>query len=152
MDIISRSDQETFALGQKIANLVANNREVSLVCLYGELGSGKTTFVQGMAKSLGIKQLVPSPTFIIVRQYKIKVNRFTSFFHIDLYRLENKQEITNLGLSDIFSDSHNIIVVEWAEKLGTLKPKQRIDIKFDFVNENTRRINISGISGIIGSK
>lgn len=144
MEIITKNAQETISLGQKIGNyLISNRKEGRILCLYGDLGSGKTVFSQGLAKSFGINGLVPSPTFIIVRHYDIPLKRGFSFFHVDLYRLENSREIASLGLDEIFSDSTNFIAVEWAEKLDKLLPKQRIDIKFTMLDSSRRKINIS---------
>lgn len=119
MEIITQSARETFNLGQKIGNYLirSGKRENRLLGLTGELGSGKTTLVQGLSKSLGLNSLVPSPTFIIVRQYKIQVKNYNFFYHIDLYRLADKVDLVPLGLNEILTDPNSIIAVEWAEKL-----------------------------------
>lgn len=144
VEIITNNAKETFELGQKIGkDLISNSQKGRIVCLYGDLGSGKTVFSQGLAKSFGISDLVPSPTFIIVRHYSIPVKVGFTFFHIDLYRLENMQEIANLGLSEIFSNPNNFIAVEWAEKLDKLLSKQRIDVKFTILDGSRRKIDIS---------
>lgn len=144
MEIITNSARQTYLLGQKIGKeLLSDNQKGRVICLYGDLGSGKTTFIQGFAGGLGIKDFVPSPTFIIVRQYDIPVKNRRTFFHIDLYRLENTQEIAGLGLNEIFADSSNFVAVEWAEKLDKLLPKQRIDIRFIILDGNSRKISIS---------
>lgn len=110
-----------------------------ILCLYGNLGSGKTTFVQGLAEGLGIKHRIISPTFIIVRSYKLnKLN----FFHIDLYRVDSASKMIGLGIDEIFNNKKNIIAVEWAEKLGKTLPKRRIDIKFTYLNKDQRNIDI----------
>lgn len=113
------------------------------LALYGELGSGKTTFVQGLAKGLGIKRRIISPTFIIVRTYKISIKYF---YHIDLYRIENVREVRSLGLEEIMNDQNSIVAIEWAEKMGDLLPKERIDIHFKYVDESKRKIAILQLS------
>ncbi len=160
---ITSSFEETKSLGEKI---IKNLKERKIIALYGDLGSGKTTFVQGLAKGLGIKRRIISPTFIIVRRYKIK-NRdvilaseaspeskndpgqarmtdgsLSIFYHIDLYRLENKGQIEGLGIKELMSDPQNIIVIEWAEKMRNLLPEKRIDIYFEYSSENERKITI----------
>ena len=109
------------------------------MCLYGNLGSGKTTFTQGLAEYFGIKRII-SPTFILVRPYKIK-SIFKSLYHIDLYRLNNLKEIKNLGFEEIISDKNNLVVIEWAENAGTILPKKRIDIHFKWLSENKRELS-----------
>lgn len=108
-----------------------------MLCLYGNLGSGKTTFVQGLAKGLGIKKRILSPTFIMMRQYG-------NFYHVDLYRAENEKGIEGLGLSEIWSDHANIIAIEWPEKIEKILPVDCLKIKFDYIDENRRKITFTG--------
>ncbi|CAN5318050.1 hypothetical protein BH10PAT1_BH10PAT1_3980 [soil metagenome] len=103
----------------------------------GELGAGKTTFIQGLAKGLGIKNKITSPTFILMRTY----DRFS---HLDLYRLEGdiENEVRNLGLFDIMGKENNIVAIEWAEKIKNVLPKETVWINFENMNENERKITI----------
>ena len=141
---ITNSSKETKKLGRDFAKVL---KKGDIVCLYGDLGSGKTTFVQGLAEGLGIKQRIISPTFIIVRNYKIRINdkglMINDFYHIDLYRINNDKDIEGLGIEEIINDKNNIIVIEWAEKMENLLPKKRIDIKFYYEKESTRRVTFS---------
>lgn len=140
---ITNGSEETQKLGRDFAKVLGKG---DIVCLYGTLGSGKTTFVQGLAQGLGIKRRIVSPTFIIVRNYRITNYdlRFKNFYHIDLYRIENKEDVEGLALEEILNDIQNIVVVEWAERLRTLMPAKRIDVKFSFDpqvgGENARKI------------
>jgi tRNA threonylcarbamoyladenosine biosynthesis protein TsaE len=123
---------KTAEVGQNLALELAWRRQrrvgTRILCLYGDLGSGKTTFVQGFARGLGIKGRLLSPTFIIVRRYQIPLkNDF--LFHIDLYRVSIPEQMKNLGFSEIFSNPYTYILIEWAEKLENV-PKKRIDIHF----------------------
>jgi len=138
MEIISSSVLVT----QKLAKDLAQNLgDYNVVCLYGELGAGKTTFVSGFAKGLGINRRILSPTFVIVREYQVpKTGNF--LFHIDLYRLEESLEIEDLGISELLNDKKNIVMVEWAEKLESLLPKRRIEVKFK-VEDGYRQIQIT---------
>lgn len=124
---------------QKIAQDYAKTlKGGSVVCLYGDLGAGKTTFVQGLAKGLGIKGRIISPTFIIVRKYNLEDNK--TFYHLDLYRIEREQDLEGLGMEEILSDKNAIVVIEWAERLGSRLPQDRIDIYFENLDDNERQI------------
>lgn len=113
------------------------------MALSGELGSGKTTFVQGIAKGLGVKKQIVSPTFIIMREY---AGEKLNFYHVDLYRLEGDlgSELENLGLTDIWEDPKNVVVIEWAEKAEKYLPKSTKWIKFENLGEEQRKISIIG--------
>jgi tRNA threonylcarbamoyladenosine biosynthesis protein TsaE len=126
--------KETQRLGHDFAKILEKG---DIVCLYGDLGSGKTTFVQGLAQGLGIKNRIISPTFIIVRSYELGV---MSFYHIDLYRMENEKDIESLGLGEILNNKDNIIAIEWAEKLKDKGLKNRIDVEFSYEKNDVRKI------------
>lgn len=136
-EIITKSPQETAKVGERLALSGA-----SLVCLYGGLGSGKTTFAQGFAKGLGITHRLLSPTFIIVRRYEIP-QRDLWFYHVDLYRISSEKEIEGVGLAEIFADPSAIILVEWADRLGKLLPKNRLDIRFVVYHDETHQLWMS---------
>lgn len=145
---ITKNSLETQKLGKvfsKRLNLFQSSTLPKVIALYGELGSGKTTFVQGLAKELGIKKII-SPTFIIVRSYKIRFKiydlRIKNFYHIDLYRVESSKDIEELGIKELINDPENIVVIEWAERMKNLLPKERIDVEFEYVNEDKRRVTI----------
>ena len=141
MEIITQSAQETQKLGEKIgrdlkASLSTDKR---VVALYGELGGGKTTFIQGLAKGLGIKKRILSPTFVFVRQYPLTKG---IFHHVDLYRINNLTDAKGLGLEEIFVDSEAIVAIEWAERIKEILPEERIDIYFEYLGEEKRKIKI----------
>ncbi|MBI5465102.1 tRNA (adenosine(37)-N6)-threonylcarbamoyltransferase complex ATPase subunit type 1 TsaE, partial [Candidatus Gottesmanbacteria bacterium] len=119
-----------------------SSRKAIVLALYGELGSGKTTFVQGLAQGLKIKKRIISPTFVFIRPYAISHKQYT-FYHIDLYRIEKLEDTRGLGLEEILDNPTNIIAIEWAEKIGNILPKKRIDVKFEILGENGRRITTS---------
>lgn len=133
--LYSSSAWETKKIGKDFAKGI--NPGVVL-CLYGNLGAGKTTFVQGFARGLGIKRRIISPTFTVVRSYTI-------FYHVDLYRLSGEQDIEGTGLLEIFKDKNSIIAIEWPEKLGSLLPKKRSEIWFKDMGEDRREISILNI-------
>ena len=137
MEIITQSPGETQKLGQKIgSDLKSGKLKKRIICLYGDLGSGKTTFIQGLAKGLGIKKRITSPTFVFVKKYQ------PSFYHVDLYRIEKLEETKGLGLGEIFSDPQALVAIEWAEKIKEMLPKERIDIQFNYLNQNERKVII----------
>jgi len=109
-----------------------------IIGLSGELGGGKTTFVKGLAKGLGIKETVTSPTFALIKDYG-------KLIHIDLYRLLKKTEIGSLGLSDYLGQKDKICVIEWAEKIKDMlekMPAKVIWLEFEYIDENIRKIKI----------
>lgn len=134
---ITDTFEETQKLGKDFAKVLEKG---DVVCLYGDLGSGKTTFVQGLAEGLGVKNRIISPTFVIVRSYELGV---VSFYHIDLYRIENEKDIEGVGIEEIINNKNNIVVIEWAEKLKNFLPKKRIDVNFSYEDESRRKINFS---------
>lgn len=139
MERLSKSSKETKNIAGKLAKSL---KAQDVVALYGELGAGKTTFVQGLVRALGGNEReVISPTFVILKDYKVK-SKVNSVSHIDLYRLEEKYEIDDLGLDELFEDQKGIVIIEWAEKAKGLLPKKRINVYFEYVDENKRKIKI----------
>lgn len=141
---LTKNSNQTKELGRILAKKIKlkKNSKALVLGLKGELGGGKTTFLQGFARGLGIKQRILSPTFVILKRFKIKDLRFKNFYHIDCYRLNRDKEILALGFKEIISDKKNIVAVEWAERIKKILPKDAIWIKFDFIDENKRKITI----------
>ena len=147
--ITTKSAQETKAFAKKIVReLLALNKN-RVICLYSNLGGGKTTFTQGLAEELGITEIVNSPTFLIMKKYRRRHsemspsstnNKKYTLYHFDCYRISDYQEILDLGWEEIISGENNIIVIEWPEKIKKILPEKRLDIKFEFIDENTRKI------------
>lgn len=128
---ITKNALETQAFAKEIAHTLKNG---DILALYGELGSGKTTFVQGLAKELGIDQRIVSPTFIIMRSYD------KNFYHVDLYRTETGKDIEGLGLQEIMGDNDSIVVIEWPEKIEKLLPERTKRMYFTYRSDNEREI------------
>lgn len=133
----SASAEET----KKIAANLAKEITQGVIALSGNLGAGKTTFVQGFARSLGIKDRIISPSFVLIRQHPIPKTK-KILYHIDLYRLVDEKEFNQLGLTDLYSDPNNIVLIEWAEKLKDL-PAKTIKINIEKKENNKRLIIIS---------
>jgi len=148
MEIISKSIGATRRLGivcaRKLLQIkTINNSGTALtIALLGNLGSGKTTFVQGFAKGLKIKKKILSPTFVILKKFKIQNSKFKNFYHIDFYRIKKSKEILNLDFRKIISDSKNILAIEWPEKIKKILPKNAIWVKFKMVDEKKRKIKL----------
>lgn len=144
---ITGNFKQTQRLGFELSKKIKSG---AVLALYGNLGSGKTTFVQGLAKGLGIKQKIISPTFIIVRKYELDAKPYTlnpkNFYHIDLYRIESEKDIQGLGLEEILYDESNVVAIEWPEKIEKILPKKRMDLYFEYTNEYTRRIKSEKIA------
>ena len=135
-EFITNSGEETKELGKHFAGKL---KPGAFIAFYGDLGSGKTTFIQGLAKGLGIVRRIISPTFIIARHYAFDKG---SFYHVDLYRTESKHDLLGIGLDQIIEDKNNIVALEWAEKMGDMLPKHRFDISFEYLDDNKRKIAI----------
>ena len=142
-EITTKSSEETQTFAEQFASRLKGG---DIILLYGNLGAGKTTFVQGLAKGVGITHRIISPTFIVLRTYEISVKRkalsVKYFYHVDLYRLEKEKEIEDIGLIDLMGKPDNIVIIEWPEKLGTLLPKNAWKISFETKRENERLIRI----------
>jgi tRNA threonylcarbamoyladenosine biosynthesis protein TsaE len=147
--VITKNPQETRELAKMLISewLKINKRKSSnwLLCLSGELGGGKTTFTQALARELGIKGVIGSPTFLIMKKYQPakKINKKYTLYHFDCYRLNSGQEVLDLGWEEIIKGENNIIVVEWPEKIEDVLPKKRLNIKFKMISEKTREIILS---------
>jgi tRNA threonylcarbamoyladenosine biosynthesis protein TsaE len=139
MTYISKSTQETQAIAQELAK---GHQSGGIFLLEGPMGAGKTTFTQGFAQGLGISEPIVSPTYILSRQYPLPDNKSGYFYHLDLYRLEKLSQIENLGIKEIFENPHNIVLIEWSEKLESLKPDIYTLIKITPISEETREIAI----------
>lgn len=158
MEIVSQSSEQTRKIGEEFSRKISHG---GVVCLYGNLGSGKTTFVQGVARGLSIKQRIVSPTFMIIREYKILKNNYCSshaqrsenfsaaaskniidVYHLDLYRINSLDDVKNLGMEEILADNTNIVFIEWPEKIKKILPKKRIEIYFEYLKESERKIKI----------
>lgn len=111
-----------------------------VLALSGDLGAGKTTFVQHLARALGVQDMVPSPTFVIMRNYATTDTVFTHLVHMDAYRIEREEELAPLHLESIFNNPHTLMCIEWPAKLGTALPDNALAISFGPSSENEREV------------
>ncbi len=112
-----------------------------IIGLYGDLGTGKTTFMKSVAKAFGVEEDVTSPTFVIEKIFKLQDKSFERLVHIDAYRLESSHELLNLGWKEVSENPKNIIFIEWPEKVADILPKDMQHIYFTHVDESTREIS-----------
>ncbi len=143
MEIISYNSSETKRAGEELAlKILSSPQKGRILALKGGLGAGKTTFLQGFAKGLGVKKRVLSPTFVIFNRFKLKSPCFENFYHFDCYRIESFKEMEILGFREIISSPGNIIAVEWPEKIRKILPKRIIELKFKILENDKRKIII----------
>lgn len=135
ISVSSHNSEETVLLGERLGRLLEPG---CFIALTGELGSGKTQFVRGVASGLGIDSSVPitSPTFTLLNEYLGRLR----MFHFDLYRLGGVDDAAELGFDEYFHGD-GICLVEWAERLGSELPAERLDIFFEYSSDTERRLD-----------
>jgi len=163
---LTKSPSQTKKLGEALAGKILSmeTKAAFTIGLEGELGGGKTTFLQGFARGLGIREKILSPTFTIMRKFEIRTSKFEinsktelpgteakgekrtkssspsqspkfrTFYHIDCYRIEEPKELLDIGFKDIASNPKSIVAVEWADKIKNLMPKNADWIQFKLVS------------------
>ena len=127
--ITTKCEEETMEIAQ---NLESEKFPGMIICLIGDLGSGKTIFTKGFADGLGIEENITSPTFNIIKEY---TGGEMNLYHMDLYRLNG--DVKNLGLDEYFTRD-GIVIIEWADMIEEYLPEERLDIKFKVIDEDTR--------------
>ncbi|MDO8520767.1 MAG: tRNA (adenosine(37)-N6)-threonylcarbamoyltransferase complex ATPase subunit type 1 TsaE [bacterium] len=139
--IKSIAELERFAK-EFLEKLTANDNGATVVGLSGELGSGKTAFVKAVAKALGVKEEVLSPTFVIAKFYKIPQQvSWPRLVHVDAYRIEDPCELKALKWQGISKNPRNLVFIEWPENIKTLFPTDALMLTFRFIDETTRMIS-----------
>lgn len=142
---IYTSPEETAVAAELwLKHLQPSTTGATVVGLHGNLGSGKTTFVQAVARALGVMEQVTSPTFVIQKSYPVVTNSystgFTQLIHIDAYRIDDPKELEILGFPALCSDPHRLILIEWPERIASLLPADTRELFFTFKDETTREI------------
>jgi tRNA threonylcarbamoyladenosine biosynthesis protein TsaE len=137
--IISNSAEQTFEIARHIGEKA---KDGDLFALSGELGSGKTCFTKGLALGLGVsaEYQITSPTFTLINEYPARCK----LYHFDVYRLNGYSEFEDLGYEEYFAGD-GVVVIEWAEKIAKLIPRDSIFINFEYVDENSRKMIIRGL-------
>lgn len=142
MQTHSLDEFRSFAMDFALA-LAPRSSGATVVTLSGELGAGKTTFVQEIAKSLGVTESITSPTFVIEKVYEVEGSAFRRLVHIDAYRLKSEHELEVLGWKEIISEKRNLVLIEWPERVPGLMPERAVRLHFDIAGEG-RIITIDG--------
>ena len=136
-----QTKQVALLLAKKVARMKSDHARV--VALTGNLGAGKTTFIQGFAVALGIKEKIQSPTFVLMKIYFLPRQKIIKHLvHIDAYRIETSSEMEHLGLRDLLEDQDAIILIEWADRVKKLLPKDTKWIMFEHGKKLNERIMI----------
>jgi len=135
---ITSSEQETIDLGCSIGIWASKG---DIVLLFGDLGSGKTAMSKGIAKGLGVESCVTSPTFTLMQVYQGRLN----LYHFDLYRLNNTDELADLGYEEFLFSDDGVAVVEWADRMQELIPERYLRVDIERMSENTRKISMNFI-------
>jgi len=140
---ITNSEKETFGLAKRF---VAKLRGGEVLALIGELGAGKTAFVKGLAAGLGVKNIITSPTFVLMKEYKSKVKsqklKVLDLVHIDAYRLNSGKDLAAIGALEYFGAKNSVVAIEWADRVKDIWPKKVIKIDFKILKDNKREITI----------
>ncbi|OGY25163.1 MAG: tRNA (adenosine(37)-N6)-threonylcarbamoyltransferase complex ATPase subunit type 1 TsaE [Candidatus Woykebacteria bacterium RBG_16_43_9] len=148
-EFLSKKPQDTEDFAKNIAQRLKPGDKLAL---YGNLGAGKTTFIQGLAKGLGYRGKVFSPTFIFVRSYKISnqtsnvrnpKSEIHTLYHIDLYRLEETKDLKNIGIEEFLNEKGVVCAIEWPEKIENLLPKNVIKIQIEAISEKERKFTLN---------
>lgn len=138
--VISHSSVETKSLAENLAKLLVNGE---ILALAGPLGSGKTTFIKGLAKGLKIAQKIRSPSFVMVIPYKLSLRnrkKAKTFYHLDLYRLKRITELRELGFFEILLQKNRLLAIEWPEKVKKFLPRHTIYLSFALGKTASERI------------
>lgn len=143
MKKISKNIKETEQIAKKfLAQIKPNKTRATVVGLYGDLGVGKTTFTQFIAKKIGVKDKLKSPTFVIMKNYKLKTKNYKLFYHIDAYRLKNEKEFLHLGWEEILNNKEHLIFIEWPENVIKALPSKHSQVKISHIREGHREFKI----------
>lgn len=136
---LTKSPAETKSLAAKIAKHLKGSEVLGLI---GELGSGKTVFIQGLAEALGVRKTVNSPTFILMKIYDLRkaIDDIRQLVHVDAYRINNYRELLDIGLGEYLNKKNNLVVIEWADKVKKILPKNSILIYFLYGSKPNQRI------------
>lgn len=140
MKKISRSAQETKQLGREVAKQLEPGQTVAL---FGELGSGKTTFIKGLAQALGIEGEITSPSYTLMNQYQVSGKNF-KFCHFDFYRIDEPKQPA-ADLLDYLEDENYLVAIEWASRVERFLPKETVKLEFKYVEEDKREIKITNL-------
>ncbi|MFH0873262.1 MAG: tRNA (adenosine(37)-N6)-threonylcarbamoyltransferase complex ATPase subunit type 1 TsaE [Candidatus Komeilibacteria bacterium] len=134
---ISKSETQTLSWAKKFA---ASLKGGEVISLEGNLGAGKTVIAKGIAKGLGITEVVNSPTFVLMKVYSVHHGKITNLVHVDAYRLTGHEELLNIGLGDYLGQPDSVVLIEWGDKVKEILPKGAIRVRVEQRGEKERAI------------
>lgn len=140
MSLLSKTTQETRQIAADFLNSLVPSSIGTVVALEGDLGAGKTTFTQCVGEILGVEENMQSPTFVIMKVYKINFKGYKNLIHIDAYRIEKDSELLHLGWEEMTKEPENLIFIEWPSNVANLIPTDAKMVLFTFIDETTREI------------
>lgn len=135
--ILLKNEDETKWFGEKIGSAITQKL---LICLNGDLGAGKTCITKGIAKGLGIMDDITSPTFILVEEYEGRL----PLYHFDVYRIDDTEELYFIGFDDYLS-KNAVVIIEWSDKIESILPKDRLEIRLDYTEDGMREICLNSV-------
>lgn len=153
MKVVTNSAKETKRVAEELVKKLISayksasgtaSKSALVVALEGELGAGKTTFIKGFSRALGVREKILSPTFVIIHRHRIRnqESRIRNLYHIDCYRLKSEKDLLKLGVKKIFANPENIVLIEWADRVKKIIPKNAVWVHFSHLEKSTRRITI----------
>lgn len=142
MEYISRSEKETYSIADKVASYA---KPGDVFALFGDLGSGKTTFTKGFAAYLGVKKNITSPTFVISKEYLVSSSSIKKLVHVDCYRLGGENDAESVGLNEHIDAQDTVLILEWPEKIEKILPRDVKKIYFEYIDEKTRKITTGNL-------
>ncbi|MDX1535246.1 MAG: tRNA (adenosine(37)-N6)-threonylcarbamoyltransferase complex ATPase subunit type 1 TsaE [Candidatus Spechtbacterales bacterium] len=143
-EFFSKSPEDTKEIAKKIIEKIPNTKKAKILALTGDLGAGKTNFTQGVGEFLGVKRTITSPTFVLMKKYKVdqEDQKYSNFFHLDCYRIHSKEELLDLGWSEMITKHENLILLEWGERVKDILPEDTVWVIIDTKGKNKRKITV----------
>lgn len=146
MKKISKNTKETGEIAKTFIDIILKDKKKTkgalVVALSGDLGAGKTAFTQAVAKYLGVKDKIKSPTFVIMKNYELRITNYKKLFHIDAYRLKNEKELLHLGWEEIVGNKEHLVFIEWPENVKKVIPPDARFINISHEKNGHRKFNL----------
>jgi len=140
-NITTKNSRETIAVAKAFAKELMetkSGKHAAVIGLVGELGAGKTLFVKSFMRAIGVRQKLVSPTFILMRNFRVKNNSYTNAYHIDAYRVD-ANGLRSLGIKDIIKNPNHIVLIEWADRVRGILPSGTIMMNFKYGDKQNER-------------
>ena len=144
--VVIHKREDLVSLAKTLVASLRAGAQATVVTLSGDLGVGKTSLTQELARVLGVREQVSSPTFVIAKYYDLRRQAWRRLIHLDAYRLEG-EPLEPLGLGELLSDPHNLVVIEWPEYVEALLPQERTEVSLALAGEGRREVSIRQGSG-----